>query len=309
MADQNPHLMDKLLGFLFQKPEEQVVEDKTLQEIVPNEPDDGASIVSTGGVFGTYLDLDGTAKTEYELLARYRSMSILPEIEQAVDDILNESIVNTNNNETIVDIDFVGTGGKLEYDDQDKTVINRQIPGKIKNKIKAEFQYITELLDFKMVAYELFKRWYIDGRLYFQVLIDTADPQKGIKELRYIDPFKIKKVREVDKNITPEEIQKANLIGGLPQAKTKEYFMYSPSGFHHNNSQKNSGLATQPNNTFKINKDSIVYVTSGLMNEQRSMVLSYLHKSIRPLNQLRLVEDAMVIYRISRAPERRIFLC
>lgn len=245
--------------------------------------DDGALVVAAGGVYGTVVDLDGTLKTEFDLVTRYREMSLQAEVESAIDDIVNEAIPTEIEEQTV----------KLNLSDV-------ELPERVKKAIQAEFDYVVQLLDFNNQSYEVFKRWYVDGRLYYHAVIDKENPRQGIQELRYIDPRKIRKVREVKKK------KQAN-NKDVPGTQTAlEYFVYSEKGFTQNTT---SGYSPDSASTqgLKIAKDSIVHVTSGLLDKTNSLVLSYLHKAIKPLNNLRSLEDAAVIYRISRAPERRIF--
>jgi hypothetical protein len=246
----------------------------------PKDSDDGAVVVSAGGAFGTYVDLDGTVRSEAELVTKYREMSLQPECDAAVDEIVNESI--SIDEEHIVQINL------------EQLNVNENI----KKIIRDEFQYCLNLLGFNKYAYEIYRRWYIDGRLYYHVIIDDKNPAAGIKEVRYVDPRKIRKVREVQK----KKIQ-ANNPGDAVVTKTvNEYFIFNDKGFNFGNK------AVGPSTTgLKIAKDSILHVVSGLTDNQGTMVLSYLHKAIKPLNQLRTLEDALVIYRLARAPERRIW--
>lgn len=243
--------------------------------------DDGAmQITATGGSYGTYVDLEGTAKNEAELVTRYRKMALQPEVDVAVDDIVNEAIVN-DPLDRIVDINV----DKLDTTDR------------VKDAIKQEFNNIYRLLNLNEGAYDLFKKWYIDGRMYFHAIIDEEEPSKGLIELRYIDPRKIRKVREVKKE------KKGNAV---ITKVVREFYVYNDKGF---NSKSSAIPDPLPAGTagIKIAKDSIVHITSGITDENNKMILSHLHKAIKPLNQLQTLEDASVIYRISRAPERRIF--
>lgn len=232
--------------------------------------DDGAVIVAAGGVVGTYVDLEGTARTEAELITRYRQLALQPEIETAVEEIVGEMISYDSNNEQVtINLDA------LEYSAQ------------VKTKISDEFNNIKRLLDFSSFGFDIIRRWYIDGRLYYHTIIDIENPSDGIKELRYIDPRKIRKVREIKKNKNTVSVQ-------------NEYYIYNDKGFQAKEVTSNtSGL--------RIAKDSIVLVSSGLLDENNLYVLSYIHKAIKPMNQLRMLEDASVIYRLTRAPERRVF--
>ena len=267
-----------LFGFEFKRvtPEEQPV------SFAPPSNDDGAVVVAAGGSYGTYVDLEGTARTEAELVTRYRDMSITADIDRAVEEIVNEAIVHETD-EKIVELNLDGL----------------QMADNIKAVIIQEFNAIKNLLNFEEKSYDIFKRWYIDGRLYYHAIIDDKNPRLGIKELRNIDPRKIRKVREQRKK---KDVKNDSTV----TQTIREYYIYNEKGY---NAQGLGGGAGQygPATGVKIAKDSIVHCTSGLMDTNGTMVISYLHKAIKPLNQLRVLEDATVIYRISRAPERRIF--
>jgi hypothetical protein len=236
---------------------------------------DGALEVAPGGAYGTYVDLEGAAKNEAELVTRYREMSMYPECESAIDDVVNESIITDQQDDPVT--------LNLEKLNQ---------PESVKKRIQEEFDEILKLLDFNNMSYEIFRRWYIDGRLFYHIMIDIASPRKGIQELRYIDPRRIRKVRQPIKR-TPIVGQNSKLIAPAYE----EYYLYNLAGM-------TQGTMTQG---VKISKDAICYVHSGLLDARNRMVLSHLHKAIKPLNQLRMLEDAVVIYRLARAPERRIF--
>ena len=254
-----------------------------LGSFVAKSEDDGAVVVAEGGVYGQYVDLEQTAKNEGELVTRYRKMSMQPECENAIDDVVNESIVYDPDSHTVeINLDQV------------------RVADTIKDKIFEEFDNVKDLLDFERQSYEIFRHWYIDGRLYYHIIIDEKNIQDGIQELRYIDPRKIRKVRQVGKKKAGSGSSTVLLN------KTKqEYYMYNDKGFKSGPGTVNPAQGTSQG--LKIAKDSILHCTSGLMDESNKMVLSHLHKAIKPLNQLRVLEDATVIYRISRAPERRIF--
>ena len=242
----------------------------------PPANDDGALTISSAAYYGTYVDLDGTAKNEVELISRYREMAMQPEIESAIDDIMNEAIVQDDDGKTI----------EIILDDLEQ-------PDKIKKAIKDEFQTVLKLYNYKHMAQDIFRRYYVDGRLYYNIIIDKTNPVAGIKELRYIDPRKLRKVREIKK-------KKDERTGAEVIDVTNEYYIFNDKVTTGNSS--NYGPVG-----VRITTDSIISVVSGLMDSRRAVVLSYLHKAIKPLNQLRMIEDATVIYRISRAPERRIF--
>lgn len=271
----------RLFGFEIKRPEDELKN----QPVSFAEPlnDDGALTVggAVGGSYGMLLDLEGSAKSEAELVTRYRAMTVNPEIQQAIDEIVNEAI-SVDSHDKVVNIIL------------DET----DLSDKVKEKISEEFQTILSLLDFSNNAYETFSKFYIDGRLNYHVIIDEKNLKEGIQELRYLDPRKIRLIREM------EASNQKDLTTGLGGKKIKkEYYMYSETGF---GSSKVSNFSSSIQG-LKIAKDSIVRVTSGLLNENNSVVLSHLHKSIKSLNQLRILEDATVIYTMTRAPERRIF--
>lgn len=264
-----------LFGFTIAR--EKSEEDNSVQQsFTPPSNDDGALTITSAAYYGTYVDLDGTAKNDVELISRYREMAMQPEIESAIDDIVNEAICQDDDGKII----------KIVLDDL-------QQPEKIKKAIKTEFQNVLRLLNYKNMAQDIFRRYYIDGRMYYHIIIDRENPMYGVKELRYIDPRKLRKVREVKK-------QKDERTGVEVMDLVNEYYIY------------NDKVISSSSSSFgpvgvRITTDSIISVVSGLMDSRRAVVLSYLHKAIKPLNQLRMIEDATVIYRISRAPERRIF--
>lgn len=271
--------MIELFGYQFQRKESEIEK----PSFAPAQHDDGAITVAPSGAFGTYIDLDGTVRTEAELITRYRDMTLQPECDAAIDEIVNESI-------SIQDDDPV----KLVLDDLEQ-------PAQVKKIIEETFKEVLQLIDFNQSAYDIYRRWYIDGRLYFHAIIDEKNPSAGMQEVRYIDPRKIRKVREViKKKVRGGE----NAVAGdavITQVKN-EYYIYTDRGFNVGN--KITGPSTSG---LKISKDAIVYVTSGITDSAGSMVLSYMHKAIKPLNQLRVLEDASIIYRLSRAPERRVW--
>jgi hypothetical protein len=239
--------------------------------------DDGAVNITQNAYYGTYVDLEGAVRNELELITRYREMSNHPELEQAIDDIVNEAITHDDSGEVIsVNMD------KLKQ------------PESIKKKIAEEFENVLTMLNFNNLADDLFKRWYIDGRIYYQVVVDESKPKEGIQELRYIDPRKIRKVREIQKDKDPR-------TGALIIKSIAEYYVYNDRG------TTTQTYTAQVNAGIRIAADSIINVNSGLMDAKNTFVISYIHKAIKPLNQLRMIEDAVVIYRLSRAPERRVF--
>ena len=287
--------MAQLFGFSiddsYKKPAPSVVSP------VPRNNEDGADYYLASGFYGQYLDVEGVFKTEYDLIRRYREMALHPEVDSAIEDILCEAIV-ADQNDSPIQID-------LE---------NLKVGDRVKDIIRGEFQYIKEMLDFDKKAHEIFRNWYVDGRIYYHKVIDIEKPEEGIKELRYIDALKIKYVREQKKKGGANAIQYAP--GNNPGANDdpinadfeglSEYFIYTPHSYQKN--QYGSVAVTgQQKDAVKFAKDAIAYCTSGLVDRNKQTVLSYLQKSIKALNQLRMIEDSLVIYRLSRAPERRIF--
>ena len=261
----------KLFGYKIGKEE---AESEQLKSFVPSVDEDGSVPISGGGIYGTYMDLEGHIRSDSDLIKKYREMALQPECDAAIEDIVNESLV---------------------FDDSDypvQVILDKlEQPESIKNKIRDEFYYVMKLLDFNNQGYDIFRRWYIDGRLYYHMLIDEKNPRQGLKEVRYIDPRKIRKVREAKK------AQKNPATGNLnPVTTFNEYFIYSDKGF-----------ANDGNQGIKIAADSVSYTHSGITDKDGKVIISHLHKAIKPLNQLRMLEDATVIYRIARAPERRIF--
>jgi len=239
--------------------------------------DDGAVTVTQNAYYGTYVDLEGSVRNEIELITRYREMSNHPELDMAIDEIVNEAISHDE-------------AGKV----CDIVMDNLKQPESIKKKINEEFQAILKMLNFSNLADDLFKRWYIDGRLFYHVIVNDKNPKEGIQELRYIDPRKIRKVREIKKDRDPK-------TGASIIVSTAEYYVFNDKG------QTTQTFTSNVGQGIRIAPDSIINVNSGMMDAKNTFVISYLHKAIKPLNQLRMIEDAIVIYRISRAPERRIF--
>ena len=265
--------MAELFGFEIKR-KEQDKEDAKKQSFVAPLEDDGSSYVQAGGGhFGQYIDLSGTegAKNEADLIRRYRDIAMHPECDAAIEDIINESIVSDTKS---APIDIV-------TDDLD-------LPDNVKKLIRQEFENVVELLQFNHYGHETFRKWYVDGRLFYHIIVDEKSPKKGILELRPIDPTRIRKVKEIEEEKDPK-------TGAQIIKSVQEYYLYQDTSM----SKSNSGL--------KISKDAIQYTTSGLLDTARKNVLSYLHKAIKPVNQLRMMEDSLVIYRLSRAPERRIF--
>ena len=247
--------------------------------------DDGAQVLevgqsgySIGGGYaqGTYLDMEGGVKSEQDLILRYRQMSLIPEVDMAIDDIVQEAI-SSNDLDAQVGINLDAT----KFSDS------------IKSKIRDEFSEVLRLLRFNQTSSDIFRKWYVDGRMYFHLLVEPSNPKKGVVGLRMIDPLQIKKVREV--------LKKKNAKGVEVIDKVKEYYTYNQGGFERN---QMTGSNTQ---TLQISPDAIVYTTSGMMDANRRNIIGYMHKGLKSANQLKMMEDALVIYRISRAPERRIF--
>ena len=269
----------RLFGFTIGQKDivRQEVPEQTSFALPTQALDDGAVTITQNAHFGTYVDLEGSVRNELELITRYREMSNHPECDMAIDEIVNESISHDDDGK-IVDI----------------VMDDLKQPETIKKKIKEEFETILKMLNFSNLASDIFRRWYIDGRIYYHVIVNENNPKEGIKELRYIDPRKIRKVREIHKTKDPKT--GADII-----KSTAEYYVYNDKGTTTQTytSNVNAGL--------RISPDSVINVNSGLMDAKNTFVISYLHKAIKPLNQLRMIEDAVVIYRISRAPERRVF--
>lgn len=267
----------ELFGYqIGKKPKEE--QKDSVRSFAPPISDDGTITVSEGGAFGTTIDLEGKIKNEHQLITRYRDMSMQPEVERAIDDIINETIVLSGDKSSPVEIIL---------DDVE------EIPDNVKERVRQEYDEVIGLLGFNKKAYQIFRNWYVDGRIYYHVMIDEKNPRGGIQEVRYIDPRKIKKIR-VEKK---EQGRATPGVTGILNKKFNEYYIYAPRGI--SNSSNSQGI--------KIAMDAIAYSHSGIQNNNNSMVLSHLHKAIKPMNQLRMLEDATVIYRLARAPERRIF--
>ena len=266
--------MAELFGFSITRAKKQ---DDPKQSFTVKQADDGTQTVAAGGYFGQYLDMEGTAKTEADLIRRYREISIHPECDMAIEDIVNEAIVANELKDAVrVNIDNLPYGKDIRV------------------KIEDEFKEILRLMSFNTKGHDIFRRWYVDGRIFYQKIIDRESPKKGITELKYIDPRKIKKIREVRKK-RPEGATGPNMLNVVDEFV--EYYLFNERGI----TGTTSGMG------IKIAPDTIAFCPSGLIDQNKNMVLSYLHKAIKPVNQLRMIEDATVIYRIARAPERRIF--
>lgn len=275
--------MSQLFGFSINGPTQK----PKGQSPIPPNADDGVATIA-GGYFGHYVDIDGVARNEFDLIRRYRDMSLHPEVDSAIDEIVNEAI-NSDEDESPVQVELS----------------NLEVSESIKNKIRAEFDYIKTLLNFDKKAHELFRNWYIDGRTYYHKVIDLNNPKGGIVELRYIDPIKIKKVKQ---RIEQRDRERAVQLNSNASAMTYdygdtiEYYLYNPKGFI-----SFAGGPDPMQGGVRLAADAITFAPCGLMDLNKKMNLSYLHKSIKSLNQLRMIEDSLVIYRLSRAPERRIF--
>jgi len=265
--------MAELFGFQITRTKPKV---DPKQSFTQPKADDGTQTVAAGGYFGQYLDMEGTAKTEQDLIRRYREVSIHPECDMAIEDIVNEAIVANEIDKDPVRVDLSDT----------------ILSSAIKRKIEDEFKEILRLLNFSTRGHDIFRRWYVDGRIYYHKIIDRESPVQGITELRYIDPRKIKKLREIKKG-RPVAMANIQVVHDY-----NEYFLYNEKGV------AGPGMAS---GGIKIAPDAISFCPSGLVDLNKNMVMSYLHKAIKPVNQLRMIEDAVVIYRIARAPERRIF--
>ena len=261
--------MAELFGFQITRKKQ---EQDPKQNFTTPQADDGTTTVAAGGYFGSYLDMEGTAKNEADLVRRYREISLHPECDQAIEDICNEAIVSSEEKDSV-------------------RVLLEDLPygPEVRKKIDEEFLNVLKLMNFSTKGFEIFKRWYVDGRIFYQKLIDRENPKNGITELRYIDPRKIKKVREIKKVRSTVDLAIQN--------DYEEYFMFNEKGV----AGATSGQGV------RIAADTIAFCSSGLVDQNKNMILSYLHKAIKPVNQLRMIEDAVVIYRIARAPERRIF--
>ena len=245
---------------------------KELPSFVPKTDEDGSGVIQAGGHFGAYIDMDGDkVKNEVDLILKYRDIASQPECDAAIEDIINESIVGDHDEAPV----------NLVLDEL-------EISDKLKESVKNEFDIILKLLNFNAYAHDIYRKWYIDGRLPYHIIIDNSSPKKGIKELRYIDPTKLRKVKEVEEKQDPK-------TGAKIIEKVDEFFLFQDKAMN----GAEQGL--------KIYPDAIAYCTSGVMDPSRKRILSYLHKALKPVNQLRMMEDSLVIYRISRAPERRIF--
>ena len=278
--------MAKLFGFSIEDSEQ---ESKSVVSPVPPSQEDGNDHYITSGFFGSYVDIEGTYKNEVELIRRYREMALHPEVDSAIEDIVNEAIVSDLNDSPV----------EIELS-------NLNASEGIKKILRDEFKNIKDLLDFDKKSHEIYRNWYVDGRLYYHKVIDLKNPEEGIKELRYIDAAKMKFVRHAKKQAKDLGVQarvKELTSQDMAFPEIEEYFVYTPKA----NYPTGNPAAAGDQKGVKFSKDSISYCTSGLVDRNKGSTLSYLHKSIKALNQLRMIEDSLVIYRLSRAPERRIF--
>ncbi len=278
--------MAKLFGFSIEDSGE---ESKSVVSPVPPAQEDGNDHYITSGFFGSYVDIEGTYKNEVELIRRYREMALHPEVDSAIEDIVNEAIVSDLNDSPV----------EIELS-------NLNASEGIKKILREEFKNIKDLLDFDKKSHEIYRNWYVDGRLYYHKVIDLKKPEEGIKELRYIDAAKMKFVRHAKKQAKDLAVQarvKELTSQDMAFPEIEEYFVYTPKA----NYPTGNPAAAGDQKGVKFSKDSITYCTSGLVDRNKGSTLSYLHKSIKALNQLRMIEDSLVIYRLSRAPERRIF--
>ena len=281
--------MSKLFGFSIEDTEP--LSPSAVSPVPPNN-EDGADHYASSGFFGSYVDLEGVFRTEFDLIKRYREMALHPEADSAIEDIVNEAIVSDSNDSPV----------EIELS-------NLNASDGIKNKIRKEFKHILDLLDFDKKAHEIYRNWYVDGRIYYHKIIDLKNPTEGIQELRYIDAAKMRYIRQEKKK--PGDKTNGNVFQKLRSdnpldynfPEIEEYFIYNPKSQYPVGNPSQTGASAG----IKIAKDAITYCTSGLVDRNKGTTLSYLHKAIKSLNQLRMIEDSLVIYRLSRAPERRIF--
>ena len=256
---------------------------------VPQNNEDGTDHYLSSGFFGSYVDIEGVYRTEFDLIKRYREMALHPECDSAIEDIVNEAIVS-DTNDTPVEIELS----------------NLNASDGIKKRIRQEFKYILSLLDFDKKSHEIYRNWYVDGRLFYHKVIDLKNPHEGIQELRYIDPMKMRYVRQQKKS-DKDKYRLSNINSDNPMdfefPEIEEYFIYNPKMTYPTGNPSSMGGSQG----IKMSRDSVTYCTSGLVDRNKGSTLSYLHKAIKSLNQLRMIEDSLVIYRLARAPERRIF--
>lgn len=282
MAENNNSPGISLFGWQITRAAGNQTIEKQAPAIAAPVTDDGAYTInagSLGGYYGTYLNLESAFKNENELISRYRTMAMQPEVEAAIDEIVNEAIVHDEKGMTV----------EIVLDELEQ-------PDNVKEMIRQEFKSLLRMLDFDNNGHDIFRRWYVDGRLYYQVQIDETNPKNGIEGLVYLDPRKIRKIRTVIKDKDPRT--GVEFVSGYA-----DFYVYNDKSM----TAGNMVMSSPVDASMKIAEDAVVNINSGLMDVSRNMVLSYLHKAIKPLNQLRMIEDAVVIYRLSRAPERRVF--
>ena len=281
--------MARLFGFKIEK------EDDTSKSIVspiPKSDEDSSDFFVSSGFYGQYVDIDGVYKSEFDLIKRYREMALHPEVDSAIEDIINEAIVS-DQNDSPVQIDLSNLPGSE----------------KLKDLIRSEFKKVKEVMNFDKKCHEILRNWYVDGRIFYHKVIDLKAPQEGIQEVRYIDPLKIKYVRKLkSKENAQQLVQQVQDTSNPLSPEIEEYYLYDPNT---QAAKNNIGAIGQPfsnsNRPVKIAIDAVTFCHSGLVDRNKQTILSYLHKTIKALNQLRMIEDSLVIYRLSRAPERRIF--
>ena len=277
--------MAKLFGFSIEDTEP--LSPSTVSPVPPNN-EDGSDHYMSSGFFGSYVDIEGIYRTEFDLIKRYREMALHPEADSAIEDIVNEAIVSDTNDTPI----------QINLD-------NLNASDGIKTKVRKEFKTIIDLLDFDKKAHEIYRNWYIDGRIYYHKIIDLKKPEEGIQEMRYIDAMKMRYVRQQKKKEGEKYAIKLQSDNPMDYEfpEIEEYFIYNPKGSYPTGNINAKGHSQG----IKMSRDSITYCTSGLVDRNKGSTLSYLHKAIKSINQLRMIEDSLVIYRLSRAPERRIF--
>ncbi len=278
--------MAKLFGFSIEDTEPQ--SQSAISPVPPNN-EDGNDHYMSSGFFGSYVDIEGVYKTEFDLIRRYREMALHPEADSAIEDIVNEALVSDANDSPVeINLDHLNASDG------------------IKTKVREAFKFIKDLLDFDKKAHEIYRNWYVDGRIYYHKIIDLKKPHEGLQEVRYIDAMKMRYVKQ-QKNTDKDKQRLGNINTGNPMdyefPELEEYFVYQPKLIYPTSNPTNTGQGSG----IKIAKDAITYCTSGLVDRNKGVTLSYMHKAIKSLNQLRMIEDSLVIYRLSRAPERRIF--
>jgi len=278
--------MAKLFGFSIEDNEPQ---SQSVVSPVPPNNEDGNDHYMSSGFFGSYVDIEGVYRTEFDLIKRYREMALHPEADSAIEDIVNEALVSDSNDSPVeINLDHLNASDG------------------IKTKVREAFKFIKDLLDFDKKAHEIYRNWYVDGRIYYHKIIDLKNPHEGLQEVRYIDAMKMRYVKQ-QKNTDKDKQRLGNVNTGNPMdyefPQLEEYFVYQPKLIYPTSNPSNTGQGSG----IKIAKDAITYCTSGLVDRNKGVTLSYMHKAIKSLNQLRMIEDSLVIYRLSRAPERRIF--